>query len=34
MDNPFIKIIIVGNKQVGKTSFINKYCYNKYEECT
>lgn len=27
-----IKIIVVGEANVGKTSLIKKYCWNKYEE--
>ena len=27
----FIKIIVVGDVNVGKTSLLNRYCYNRFD---
>jgi len=33
-DAIFMKIIVVGDSGVGKTSILNQYCYNKFDEAT
>lgn len=30
-DSLFIKVLVVGNSGVGKTSILNQYCYNKFD---
>jgi GTPase SAR1 family protein len=30
-EEPLLKIIVVGDSFVGKTSLLNMYCYNKFE---
>ena len=35
MNEPlFLKIIVVGDSGVGKTSFLNRYCYGNFSKTT